>query len=69
MKVLFIGEGPHDIGAPNSNPNQPRPARGTIPILARRVCAGIAPESIALAWREISRFNPSAQNAVTLPRS
>ncbi len=61
MKVLFVGEGPHDIGAPSSNPNQPRPARGVIPTLARRVSAGIAPESIALAWREISRFNASVQ--------
>jgi hypothetical protein len=61
VKVLFIGEGPNDIGAASSNPDQPRPARGTVPTLARRVSAGIAPESIALAWREISRFNPSAQ--------
>ena len=61
MKVLFIGEGPNDIGAASSNPDQPRPARGTVPTLARRVSAGIAPESIALAWREISRFNPSVK--------
>jgi hypothetical protein len=61
VKVFFIGEGPHDIGAPSSNPSQPRKARGTIPTLARRVIAEIAPDSIALAWREISRFNPSAQ--------
>lgn len=61
MKVLFIGEGPHDIGAPSSNPDQPRPARGVIPTLARRVWEGIAPESIALAWSELRRFNPSAQ--------
>jgi len=60
VKVLFIGERPHDIVAPSANPDQPRPARGTIPTLARRVCAGIAPDSIALAWREISRFNPAA---------
>ena len=59
--MLFIGEGPYDIGAASPNPDQPRPAHGTIPTLARRVSAGIAPESVALAWREISRFNPSAQ--------
>jgi len=61
VKVLFIGEGPHDIGAPSPNPNQPRPARGVVPTLARRVWSGIAADSIALAWREISRFNLSAQ--------
>jgi DNA-binding transcriptional regulator of glucitol operon len=61
VKVLFIGEGPHDIGDSSLNPDQPRPARGVIPTLARRVCGGIAPESIALAWREISRFSGSTQ--------
>jgi len=61
VKVLFIGEGPHDVGASSSNPYQPRPACGTIPTLARRIWAGIGPESVALAWREIRRFNPSAQ--------
>jgi len=61
VKVLFIGEGPHDIGASSPNPDQPRTARGVIPALARRVCAGIGPESIALAWQEIRRFNPSAK--------
>ena len=50
MKVLFIGEGPHDIGAPNSNPNQPRPARHHSHIGSPRLrgncsridCAGLA---------------------------
>ncbi len=31
--------------------------RGTVPTLARRVASEIGPESIALAWREITRFN------------
>jgi hypothetical protein len=61
VKVLFTGEGPHDIGDSSLNPDQPWPARGVIPTLARRVCAGIAPESIALGWREIGRFSGSAQ--------
>ncbi len=61
MKVLFIGEGRHDIGDPDSNPAQPRLAQGTIPTLARNVCPKIAPDSLALAWREIQRFNPSAR--------
>jgi hypothetical protein len=53
VKLLFIGEGRHDIGDPQ--PLQPRPAQGTIPTLARRICAKIAPESVALAWTEIRR--------------
>ncbi len=61
MKVLFIGEGPHDIGDPGPNPFIPRPAQGTIPTLARRVCPSIRPESVALAWTEIRRFNPQGK--------
>ncbi|MHB1422683.1 MAG: hypothetical protein ACYC3I_05700 [Gemmataceae bacterium] len=61
MKLLFIGEGRHDIGDSNADPSPPRSAQGTIPTLARRICPNIASESVALAWREIRRFNPSAQ--------
>jgi len=61
MKLLFIGEGRHDIGDPNPNLFQPRLAQGTIPTLARRICTAIAPESVALAWSEVPRFNPSAK--------
>ena len=61
MKLLFIGEGRHDIGDLNPNPFQPRLARGTIPTLARQICSSIVLESVALAWSEIRRFNPSAQ--------
>jgi hypothetical protein len=71
VKLLFIGEGRHDIGDPQ--PLQPRPAQGTIPTLARRICAKIAPESVALAWTEIRRFNRAAKKGykakVTLPYS
>jgi hypothetical protein len=61
VKVLFIGEGRHDIGDPIPNPHYPRAAQGTIPTLARRICTDIALDSVALAWPEIRRFNPSAQ--------
>jgi hypothetical protein len=61
VKILFIGEGRHDIGGPSPHPRQPRPAGGTIPALARRLSAAVAPESVALAWSEISRFNLSAK--------
>ncbi len=59
MKVLFIGEGRHDIGDPNPNPYHPRPAQGTIPTLARRICPAISLNSVALAWTEIPRFTPA----------
>ncbi len=63
MKVLFIGEGRHDIGDPNPDPYSPRSAKGTIPTLASRIWDGIGSESAALAWSEIRRFNPSAQKS------
>jgi hypothetical protein len=61
VKVLFIGEGRHDIGESDNNPQLPRAARGTVPTLARRACGAIDKESIAVAWREIHRFNPTAK--------
>jgi hypothetical protein len=61
VRVLFIGEGRHDIGDPDPNPYNPRPAHGTIPALSTRVCPTISDDSVALAWREIVRFNPNAR--------
>jgi hypothetical protein len=61
VKVLFIGEGRHDIGDSNPNPSHPRSAQGTIPTLTRRVCPSIRSDSIALAWTEIQRFNPAGK--------
>jgi hypothetical protein len=61
VKVLFIGEGPHDVGAAPANPRDLRPARGTVCILARKVCPTIADESVALTWAAIARFNPKAK--------
>ncbi len=52
MRVLFIGEGSHDIGPPTFDP-QPRPATGTVPTLTRRVCPEVDDGSLALSWREI----------------
>jgi hypothetical protein len=61
--LLFLGEGRHDIGDASPNPYDPRPAQGTIPTLARRICASIDSESVALAWTEIRRFNRDARKA------
>lgn len=63
MKVLFVGEGRHDIGKPSSHPGEPRIARGLIPTLARAICDTIAQESIALAWSEIVRFSADAKQS------
>jgi hypothetical protein len=56
VKVLFVGEGSHDIGESSPTPGNPRPARGTAPALARRIWPAISPESLSIAWREIHRF-------------
>lgn len=61
MKVLFFGEGNHDIGFAGESWSQPRPATGVVPALARRICPAIDPSSIALPLREISRFSPGAR--------
>ncbi|MCI0637664.1 MAG: hypothetical protein L0Y72_28745 [Gemmataceae bacterium] len=61
MKVLFVGEGRHDIGDPNPNAFSPRLARGTIPTLAKRVIPEISSDSVAIAWTELRRFNPAAK--------
>lgn len=57
MRVLFIGEGTHDVGPPTFD-LRPRPAAGTVPALARRVCPSISEDSLALAWREIPILDP-----------
>jgi hypothetical protein len=57
MRVLFIGEGTHDIGPPAFDP-QPRPAAGVVSTLARRVCPAISQDSLALAWTEITILDP-----------
>jgi hypothetical protein len=59
MKVLFVGEGKHDIGPPASGFG-PRPAGGVVPVLARKVCPGVIDEACqALAWAELQRFGPT----------
>src|SRR5262245_60587402 len=61
MKVLFIGEGPHDIGQLGDDPNSPQKAAGVITVLARKVCPDIDEDSWALRWSRIVRFNPDAK--------
>src|SRR5262245_4649635 len=65
MKVLFVGEGNHDIGLSGKSWSQPRPAHGVVPVLSKRVCPSIElggespAASIALAWDDIARFSPT----------
>jgi hypothetical protein len=60
MKVLFVGEGKNDIG-PSELDSGPRAARGVVPALARKVVALINEDCPALAWRELSLFDPRAR--------
>jgi hypothetical protein len=68
VKVLFVGEGNNDIGEASEEANQPRPASGVIPTLARKVCPVIDANSIALAWTEIRRFNPAGHKRGLAPK-
>ena len=61
MRVLFVGEGPHDIGRRDAfNPDESqRP--GVVQVLARKVCSHLADDSPALRWSELARFHPDAK--------
>jgi hypothetical protein len=56
VKVLFVGEGQHDIGKATFSPNQPRPAGGVMPVLAGKL-AQISENSLAISFREIPLFD------------
>lgn len=56
MKVLFVGDGKHDVGGGDGDVDRPRPARGVVATLARQIAPAISAESIALYWREITRL-------------
>lgn len=58
MKVLFVGEGPHDIGRDENAAFPPSAANGVVPILARKVVPAIAQDSLAIKWREITLLDP-----------
>jgi len=58
MKVLFVGEGRHDLGA-SDFPLQFRTAQGVVPKLCQKISNTISSDSIALSWKDIPRFNSS----------
>ncbi|MCB9567472.1 MAG: hypothetical protein H6710_09740 [Myxococcales bacterium] len=60
MKVLFVGDGKHDVGLPDGpHRGDPWPARGVVPALARQVVPMIADDSLALAWKDLHRWRPT----------
>jgi hypothetical protein len=58
MKVLFVGEGPHDFGRDDEAAYPPSAATGVVPILAQKVVPAITQDSLAIKWREITLLNP-----------
>lgn len=56
MKVLFVGDGRHDIGPAVFAPH-PRPAAGVVSALCRQINPQISTDSVSLAWRDISTMN------------
>jgi len=61
VKVLFVGEGPHDVGRPREVEGAPTVAGGVVTILSRRARPDVDAESIALRWTELRRFHPDAR--------
>ena len=57
-RVLFIGDGEHDIGKPEWPTDDAFPARGVVPLLAERATAIDRPGSLAMHWAHprLARF-------------
>ena len=53
MKVLFLGEGKHELGSTGVT-DEPHPASGFLFVLARKVCPDIGDDSIHLSWSNLS---------------
>jgi hypothetical protein len=62
MKVLFVGEGAHDIG-PADPGLGPRPARGVVTTLTRKLVPAIDQTCKAVPWAQLVRFDPAAKKA------
>jgi hypothetical protein len=61
MKVLFVGEGPHDIGRHDHYAPEAADRPGVVQVLARKVCPHLEDGSPALRWSELARFHPDAK--------
>jgi hypothetical protein len=60
-RVLFVGDGKHDIGGPDGFSDDPFPARGVVPNLTAHVAAIDVERSVALRWLDLSRFSPTGK--------
>lgn len=58
-RVLFVGDGKHDIGAPEWPTDDPYPARGVVPHLVERTAEIDRTNSRALRWSEVTRLSPT----------
>jgi hypothetical protein len=63
VKVLFLGEGVHDVG-PDAE-GMAEPFDGVVQTLARRICPGIAADSPARHWKTIALFPPKRGHVVS----
>ena len=52
MKVLFVGEGMHDIGVTGKSPNQPRIATSVVSVLARKAAPSIDSATGVMRWTD-----------------
>jgi hypothetical protein len=55
LKVLFVGEGKHELG-PSQSGRLPQPATGPVPALVRRICPSLAAEHVGLTWIKLGLF-------------
>ncbi len=58
MKVFYVGDGKHDVGAPDPS-GQPHRAAGVVPGLVRRLCHVDDEASLAVRWAQIPRLSPT----------
>ncbi|WAS96898.1 hypothetical protein [Nannocystis punicea] len=67
-RVLFLGDGKHDIGVPDWPTDEPFPARGVVPHLAESVAAIDSSGSLAMPWSHprLARFQPKNRPRRTL---
>lgn len=58
MKVLFVGEGPHDIGRTEYG-TEFTPADGIVSTLCKRISPNISNESASISLRRLTAYSPS----------
>ncbi|MDO9018936.1 MAG: hypothetical protein Q8S73_00720 [Deltaproteobacteria bacterium] len=63
MRVLFVGDGPHDVG--RDVESMGAPFEGVVQMLARRLCPHIAKDSPARHWKTIPLFSTKREHVVS----